>query len=130
MNSLATTRARTLTRRRSQRVILSIPVTVTGRLHRANSAKIPQTLVINAHGALIVPAAKIAQGQQVAGQEPRAPRSSKPAAWFTWVPRSMEKPSSVWSLPQPAPNFWHIAFPPEDWAPPEDPPPERKGSKT
>src|SRR5260221_11230310 len=52
-------------RRRSQRVIVSVPVTVTceGGNRDAAFREETQTLVVNAHGAMIALAAKVMKGQ-------------------------------------------------------------------
>src|SRR3979409_1074026 len=53
------------TRRRSQRVIVSVPITVSSEGGNRDAAfeEETQTLVVNAHGAMVALAAKVVKGQ-------------------------------------------------------------------
>ena len=102
-------------RRRSQRLILRVPVVA----YRSPKLGLPfsegtHTLVVSAHGALIILTAKVAADQKfvlkhgVSGeeQECRVVYTRKNAAG---------PPEVGIEFRQSAPNFWHIAFPPGDW---------------
>ena len=102
-------------RRRSQRVILSIPVTVSGATTQGPFSENTQTLVINAHGALVALAAKISHGQQL--EIKSATHPEKQACKVVYVGPTVEgKTQFGVEFTKPAPHFWQIAFPPEDWS--------------
>ena len=104
-------------RRRSQRVILSVPITVTGDAGQGTFSEKTQTLVINAHGALITLAAKLSQGQLIKIQSNSHPE--KQTCRVVYVgPAQDGKTQLGLEFTEPAPHFWHIAFPPEGWTPP------------
>lgn len=104
-------------RRRSQRVVLSIPVTVSGETAQGPFTEKTQTLVINAHGALITLAAKIVQGQKLRLKSATNPETQ--ACSVVFVGPSVEgKTQFGVEFSAAAPNFWQIAFPPPDWAAP------------
>lgn len=103
-------------RRRSQRVILSVPITVSGEAAQGSFTEKTQTLVINAHGALITLAAKISQGQLLKLQTGSNPE--KQSCRVVYVGPSVDGKTQLGvEFTEPAPNFWHIAFPPEGWTP-------------
>jgi hypothetical protein len=103
-------------RRRSQRVILSVPVTISGETAQGPFSEQTQTLVINAHGALITLAAKISQGQLLKMHS--VSHSEKQACRVVYVGPSVDGKTQLGvEFTQPAPDFWHIAFPPEGWTP-------------
>jgi hypothetical protein len=104
-------------RRRSQRVILSVPVSVSGTGPKGKFTEETKTLVVNAHGALITLAAKVTQNQQLelkSASNPE-PQSCK----VVYIGPSVQGQTQVGvEFLKPAPHFWHVAFPPENWAPP------------
>jgi hypothetical protein len=103
--------------RRSQRILLSIPVIVSGK--RANGSSFVErtrTLVVSAHGALIqlrehvlvkqvLQIKNIATGDEVSCTVVDATSGTK------------EVPEIGIGFSKPSPNFWRVAFPPEDWNP-------------
>lgn len=106
-------------RRRSQRVILSVPVTVSGQGAKGKFTEETKTLVVNAHGALISLAAKVTQGQQmelksVSNPEPQTCK-------VVYIGPTVQNQTQVGvEFLKPAPHFWHVAFPPENWTPVND----------
>ena len=117
MSSLASNLATTNNRRRSQRVLLRIPVSVIGtdpakKMVREST----YTLVVNAHGALIQLELAVRVGQVVILQNPetgeeqscRIIRRDSVAEGKSQVAIEFLKPAS---------KFWRVAFPPEDWIP-------------
>jgi PilZ domain-containing protein len=106
-------------RRRSQRVILSVPVSVSGTGPKGTFTEETKTLVVNAHGALITLAAKVTQNQQLelkSASNPE-PQSCK----VVYIGPSVQGQTQVGvEFLKPAPHFWHVAFPPENWAPMAD----------
>ena len=78
------------------RVLLSVPITVSGKnTSNQEFEEETRTLVVNAHGALISLAARVAAAQ-----------AGKAQMGIEFV-----KPSRT---------FWQIDFPPDDWVVPED----------
>lgn len=103
-------------RRRSQRVILSVPVTVSGTGAKGKFSEDTKTLVVNAHGALITLAAKVSQGQQL---ELKTASNPEPQTCkVVYIGPTVQTQTQVGlEFTKPAPHFWHVAFPPENWTP-------------
>jgi hypothetical protein len=103
-------------RRRSQRVMLALPITVSGEGPNGSFSEDARTVVVNAHGALINLATKVAQQQLLELKSPA--NAEKQACRVTFVgPTTDGRTQLGIEFIQPAPQFWHIAFPPEDWTP-------------
>ena len=113
-------------RRRSQRVILSVPVSVSGTGPKGKFTEETKTLVVNAHGALVTLAAKMTQGQQLELKSASNPEAQ--ACKVVYIGPSVQGQTQVGvEFLKPAPHFWHVAFPPENWTPvPEE---GEKGTK-
>jgi hypothetical protein len=91
-------------RRRTQRVKIAIPVTV--RIPKANASfyeEATETVVVNAHGCLALLAVPLATGQQVRIVNAKSSEEGKTEVGLEFS--------------EPAPRFWRITFPPEDWNP-------------
>jgi hypothetical protein len=106
-------------RRRSMRVLLSVPILVEGKTASGQDFKEDaRTLVVNAHGALIALAADVICGQQVTvankatqkSLECRIVHLGNEQGGKTQVGIEFIKPST---------GFWQIDFPPDDWVVPE-----------
>ena len=106
----------TYPRRRSQRLVMAVPVTVQGEL----AAKTPfseqtQTVVVNAHGALVQLKTSVQPGQHVAllnlftREKQECVVVSAKADDEGVIDVGLE-------FAAPNPDFWHISFPPEDWS--------------
>jgi len=108
------------TRRRSQRVILSLGVIVrTEDGPKATSfEEETHTLVVNVHGALIVLAGKVAKGQKLRLTN-RATKAEQVCRVANLGPTSEGKTQIGVEFLKPSPDFWRISFPPEDWVVPE-----------
>jgi hypothetical protein len=106
-------------RRRSQRVIIRVPVTLVvtenGQAERISA----HTVAVNIHGAMLVCASALHSGtrmevvnertqQKIDSRITRAPRQS-PEGFL--IPLEFTSPS---------PNFWQISFPPTTWKAPEN----------
>ena len=103
-------------KRRSQRVVLSVPVLVY-RPPRAGSPFFEgtHTLVVSAHGAVIGLTANVAPDQRLLMQHSLS--GEKQECRIVFTDKQSAGPTQVAvEFQQPAPNFWHIAFPPTDWA--------------
>lgn len=77
------------------------------------------TLVINAHGALIGLAHPVEVGQQIILKNPKSQEMQACRVVHSGTAVSGKTHVGVEFL-RPAPNFWQIAFPPDDWKP-QDP---------
>ncbi|HKV24888.1 MAG TPA: hypothetical protein VJN93_09890 [Candidatus Acidoferrum sp.] len=108
-----------INRRRSERVMLQIPITVLAETpERDPLQEDTHTLVVNAHGGLMKLKLELLPGQpmilvnQQTGVEQscRVVRIDQPAADYFAV---------AFEFDRPAPKFWPIAFPPADWEVPK-----------
>ena len=108
------------TRRRSQRVILTMAVTV----RTVDGPKVTpfeeetHTLVVNVHGALVVLAGQVTKGQKLLLTN-RATKQEQMCRVASLGPTSEGKAQIGIEFLKPSPDFWHISFPPEDWVVPE-----------
>jgi len=76
-----------------------------------------QTLVVNSHGGLLLLKHEIDQGEMIVLINPETDDEQECRVVFTQ--KNPMGPTEVGiEFRQPAHNFWHIAFPPSDWAPP------------
>lgn len=105
-------------RRRSQRVLLSIPITVSGDSPQGAFREQTRTLVINAHGALITLAAKVSHGQKL--RLTNQAHSEERSCHVSYIGPTAEGQTQVGiEFSEPTPDFWHIAFPSDDWVSPK-----------
>jgi hypothetical protein len=107
-------------RRRSQRVIVSVPVTVSSESggKDATFEEETQTLVVNAHGAMVALAAKVAKGQMLRLKN-RATQQDLTCKVVYLGPATGGKIQVGIDFTSSSPDFWRIAFPPEDWVLPD-----------
>jgi hypothetical protein len=111
-------------RRRSQRVLLGLNVTVTGlAFDKKPVEETTRTLVINAHGALVTLDMRVSIGMQLTLRNGKT--NEEVACRVVYAGQQLSKAEVGLEFLKPAPNFWHIAFPPADWSPRS---PEAKGS--
>src|ERR1700690_2114021 len=104
-------------RRRSQRLFLQVRVVVEGRL--ANDSPFTeetQTIVVNAHGALVEMKVSLDQGQIVSLRNVLTSEKSECAIKLV-TPSGPGKFNAALEFTNPNPEFWRISFPPEDWPP-------------
>ncbi len=108
-------------RRRSQRVILTMAVTVRNEGSSPKETSFVEethTLIVNLHGALILLAAKVAKGQKLRLSN-RATKEEQLCRVASISPGSEGKAQVGVEFLKPSPDFWRITFPPEDWVLPE-----------
>jgi len=107
-------------RRRSQRVILSVGVMVRTENAAKDDSFVEETrtLVVNMHGALIPLSGKVVQGQTLVLTNRGSKEEQKCRVVNLSTTSGGESQVAVEFL-NPSPDFWHIAFPPEDWVMPE-----------
>lgn len=111
------------TQRRSQRVFISVAITVRNESGSKDTAfeEETQTLVVNAHGALIGLAAKIEKGQMLRLMN-HATREEQVCRVVYTGPASGGKAQIGVEFTSRSPDFWRIAFPPEDRTVPQQAP--------
>ena len=113
---------------RSQRVILTLAVKVRTEAGRGSDSfeETTQTLLVNAHGALIALAHKVGNGQKLLITN--CATHVECACNVAHIgPLSAGKTQIGIEFALPSPDFWRIAFPPEDWVVPA---PEQFTQKT
>ncbi len=104
-----------LRKRRSQRIELTVPVVV----HRPPKqgqqfSERAQTLVVNAHGALMALAEKVKPKQMLLMQNIESGEQKE--CHVVYVEKELIGPTKVAvEFTRPAPSFWRIAYPPADW---------------
>jgi len=107
-------------RRRSMRVLLSVPVILSGKTANDQAfTEETRTLVVNAHGALITLAARVASGQTVMVSNRTTKESAECRVVYLGNAQGGKTQVGI-EFAKPSPKFWRIDFPPEDWVVPED----------
>jgi len=115
-NKVAT---RTANSRRSQRVVIDFPVTLFGQSADGKIfAENASTTSVNAHGALILLQRDVDPEKPALLGNPRTQMEAQCRVVFR---KEVEKNKFEIGLEfsKPAPRFWGINFPPEDWDPSE-----------
>jgi hypothetical protein len=103
--------------RRSERVLLRVPVLV--RVQAENDGSLfeeSHTLVVNAHGALIALAVKVQPGQELVLKN-RVSGEQQECSVVHVGDKQANKAEVGVAFAHPARHFWHIDFPPGDWKP-------------
>jgi len=104
-------------RRRSQRVLMQVGVRISGTDAQGRTFhEETDTLAINAHGALILLHARITSGSILKMQNNRTREEQDCHVVFLGPVRG-EKAEIGLEFADPRPQFWRVAFPPEDWTP-------------
>ena len=104
-------------RRRSQRVLMTVPVRVSGK----SAAERPfeeetHTRAISAHGALILVSTPVWRGLRLNLSNVQTKAALEcVVAHIDKRPRDRTQVGVEFTLPNPM--FWHVAFPPKDWTP-------------
>jgi hypothetical protein len=103
-------------RRRSQRVIISVPVT----LELANEGKVVKvaahTVAVNTHGAMVMCSRTLDSDAKVEIYNERT--RERASVRVTRAPRhSAEGFLIPLEFVKPLPTFWQISFPPSNWKP-------------
>jgi len=105
-------------RRRSLRVLLTVSVILSGKTADGkNFEEETKTLVVNAHGALVLLASAVAQGQVLILTHNGT--KEKLSCRVAYVgPTQGGKTQVGVEFMEAAPGFWQVNFPPEDWKAP------------
>ena len=102
-------------RRRSQRVLMQVPVRVRGTDSQGNPfEEETETLAINAHGALTLVNARVTSGSKILLQHRRTQEEQECHVVFLGPVRAGKAEIGL-EFSDPRPTFWRVAFPPEDW---------------
>jgi hypothetical protein len=109
-----------VSRRRSMRVLLSVPIRVIGKT-AANEdfEEQTRTLVVNAHGALISLQAPVVANQSITIAN-KATNQSRECRVVHVGTQAAGKIQVGIEFMKPSPSFWQIDFPPDDWVTPEN----------
>jgi hypothetical protein len=102
-------------RRRSQRLFLQVRVLLEGKVgNQKPFSEETQTVVVNAHGALIEVSVALDQGQSVALKNKVTGETIECTVKLVSA-AAAGKFSTAFEFAHPNPDFWRISFPPEDW---------------
>jgi PilZ domain len=103
--------------RRSQRIMLAIPILVSGtREDGKRFAEETHTIIVNAHGALLLLAELVRPGQLVTLRHLKAQEDRKCTVVAVGEKHDTKREVGI-ELLDPSPRFWHVGFAPEDWSP-------------
>ena len=106
-------------RRRSMRVLLSVPISVKGKNASGQDfEEETRTLVVNAHGGLISLKVPVTPGQHLTLSNHATQKSVKCKVVYLGAQQAGKTQMGI-EFESPSPSFWQIDFPPEDWVVPE-----------
>jgi hypothetical protein len=109
--------APTHNRRRSQRVLLRLPILVIARgPDKQHISENAFTTNVNAHGALILMSMRVEVGQKILFRNTESFEEQFVRVIHV-TPAAEGKIEVGVEFLKPAPKFWRISFPPDDWTP-------------
>ena len=115
MVQVSNTTTHTGARRRSQRVLMQVPVRIRGKnAQGAEFEEFTETLAINAHGSLILLNARLTSGAKVFMKHNKTEEEQECHVAFLGPVRGGKAEIGL-EFTTPRPTFWRVAFPPEDW---------------
>jgi len=104
-------------RRRSQRVLVTIPVRVSGQKGAGSPfEEETHTRAISAHGALLLVSTPVHRGQRLTLSNVQT-KAALECVVAHIDRRQSDHPQVGVEFALPNPMFWHVAFPPKDWSP-------------
>ncbi len=104
--------------RRSQRLLLDVPLIVRGETPELQPFQEETfTIVVSAHGALLVLATKVAPGQKLLLMNPQTWDEREGRVAYSGSPYGGLAHVAI-EFTRPAPEFWPVSSPPEDWKSP------------
>jgi hypothetical protein len=104
-------------RRRSQRVLLKLPVRVNGKNGRGTDfSEDTHTISISAHGATVVLSAEVVDGQSLVLRNLATHGVLECSVVYVGQTEKREREVGV-SFALPDRTFWRVAFPPLGWSP-------------
>jgi hypothetical protein len=117
MNQIPSTSGYPNARRRSQRVLMQVGVKLNGKdAEGKDFEENTETLAINAHGALVLLAARVISGSRVQLKHNKTEEDQECRVVFLGPVRAAKREVGL-EFSTPRPTFWRVAFPPEDWTP-------------
>jgi hypothetical protein len=106
-------------RRRSQRVMLKVAVTLYLSINDRPEKIEAHTLVVNTHGAMLCVQQNLASETHLELEHNRSKERRRAR-----VTRKPQSSPDGWLIPvefeEAAGDFWHVSFPPANWKPPID----------
>ena len=118
-STAASDRDNSAQRRRSQRVQIAIPVLVRGKSGGQSFEEAAQTILVSAHGCMVRLAATVARAQPISIVNAKTAEEMPCEVAFAGKKDAEGKTDVGIKFAEPAPLFWKITFPPEDWNPNE-----------
>jgi hypothetical protein len=106
-------------RRRSQRVQIAITVLVRGKNGSESFEEATQTVLVSAHGCMVRLAATVVRAQVISIVNTKTAEEMPCEVAFAGKKDADGKTDVGIKFAEPAPLFWKITFPPEDWNPSE-----------
>jgi len=103
-------------RRRSQRVLMTVPVRVSGSNAGSPFEEATHTRAISAHGALVLVSTQVYRGQRLTLSNVQT-RAALECVVAHIDRQQGDHPHVGVEFMLPNPMFWHVAFPPKDWTP-------------
>jgi hypothetical protein len=105
------------TQRRSQRVMLAVPLLISGkRFDNTPFSERTATIVVNAHGALLVLHEPVRVGQALMVKNlATSEKIGCKVADMNVGSNGVVEVGVEFSVPNP--HFWRVSFPPTDWSP-------------
>jgi PilZ domain len=104
-------------KRRSQRVLMQVPIRLRGADAQGRSFdEQTETLAISAHGALVLLQTRLTSGTVIRVQHKKTLEEQECHVVFLGPVRG-DRAEIGLEFSAPRPQFWRVAFPPEDWSP-------------
>src|SRR3981189_1019370 len=104
-------------RRRSQRVLMTVPIRVSGQRGAGLAfEEETHTRAISAHGALILVSTEVHRGQRLTLRHVQTKAALECVVAHIDRKQSAQPQVGV-EFTLPNPTFWHVVFPPKDWTP-------------
>jgi hypothetical protein len=107
-----------LGKRRSQRIHLTMPVVVRGKIGATRFEERTNTVTVNAHGCMLHLKAQVTRGQEVSIVNP-VTIEEVPCVVIFLGKKDGDKLEVGIEFSEPSALFWRVNFPPEDWNPEE-----------
>lgn len=102
--------------RRTQRVQIAMPVLIRGNNGGRSFEEETHTLLVNAHGCLILLAVPVERNQQISIVNPKTAEELPCTVVFLGQKENGKTQVGI-EFTEPSPLFWRIVFPPDDWDP-------------
>ncbi|MGH9714825.1 MAG: PilZ domain-containing protein [Candidatus Acidiferrales bacterium] len=101
-------------RRRTQRVLIAMPVLVRGGSGTKTFEEETSTVSVSANGCLVRLAHPVVRGEEIAVVNPKTAEELPSTVTFIGMKETGKSEVGV-EFAEPSPLFWRIAFPPADW---------------